>query len=256
MICHLIGGINLGMEGLAEKIVDWLKNEAADRNARGFVVGLSGGIDSAVTAALCKRACPDNTFGVIMPCHSNPQDEEHARLVAEHFNIPYEVINLKKPFDDMVELLDKEPYNPAKRDMAIANIKPRLRMTTLYFFAARRQSLVIGTGNKSELTVGYFTKYGDGGVDLLPIANLIKEEVIELAKVLGVPEPIINKEPSAGLWLGQNDEEEMGISYSELDEYIKTGKASERVKNRVDELARRSLHKKQLPAMPPPWEIN
>lgn len=246
----------MGMEGLAEKIVGWLKSEAADRNARGFIVGLSGGIDSAVTAALCKRACPDNTFGVIMPCHSNPQDEEHARLVAEHFDIPYEVINLNKPFDAMVELLDKEPYDSSKKDMTVANIKPRLRMTTLYFFAARRQSLVVGTGNKSELTVGYFTKHGDGGVDLLPISNLVKREVTELARVLDVPRVIIEKEPSAGLWLGQSDEEEMGISYNELDEYIKTGKATERVKSRVDELARRSLHKKQLPAMPPPWEVN
>lgn len=245
----------MGVEELAGNIIDWLKKEAKERNARGFVVGLSGGIDSAVTAALCKKACPDNTFGVIMPCHSNPQDEEHARLVAEHFDIPYKVIRLNKPFDDMVELLDGRPYDPTVRDMAIANIKPRLRMTTLYFFASRRQSLVVGTGNKSELTVGYFTKYGDGGVDLLPIANLVKREVKELAKVLGVPQPIIDKRPSAGLWLGQNDEEEMGISYDELDEYIKTGKASERVKNRVDKLARKSLHKKQLPAMPPPWNI-
>ncbi|MTI86298.1 MAG: NAD(+) synthase [Firmicutes bacterium] len=243
------------MEGLVEKLVEWLQSEAADRNASGFVVGLSGGIDSAVTAALCKRAYPDNTFGVIMPCHSNPEDEEHARLVAEHFDIPYKIINLNEPFDELVQLLDDKPYDPAQRDMSVANIKPRLRMTTLYFFAARRESLVAGTGNKSELTVGYFTKYGDGGADLLPIANLIKEEVTELAKALNVPEPVITKEPSAGLWLGQNDEEEMGFSYGELDEYIKSGKAPERVKNKVDELAQRSLHKKQLPVTPPLWDI-
>jgi NAD+ synthase len=244
------------MEGLAEKIVDWLENEATERNAQGFVVGLSGGIDSAVTAALCKRACPVNTFGVIMPCHSDPQDEKDARLVAEHFNVPYKLVRLDKPFDELVQLLDDEPYDPAKRDMSLANIKPRLRMTTLYFFAARRQSLVVGTGNKSELTVGYFTKYGDGGADLLPIANLIKQEVSELGRVLGVPEPVIEKEPSAGLWLGQSDEEEMGFSYRELDEYIKTGKAPDRVKEKVDELARKSLHKKQLPAVPPLWDID
>lgn len=240
----------MGIGDLADKIVDWLKNEVINRNAKGFIVGLSGGIDSAVTVALCKRACPDTTLGVIMPCHSDPLDEEHARLSAEYIDVPYQVVNLSKPFDCMVELLDKKPYDPTDKDMTIANIKPRLRMATLYFFAARRKSLVVGTGNKSEITVGYFTKYGDGGVDLLPISNLVKSEVVQLARFLKVPGPIIEKEPSAGLWLGQNDEREMGISYDELDEYIKTGKATERVKSRVDELALNSLHKKQLPAMP------
>lgn len=126
-------------------------------------------------------------------------------------------------------------------------------MITLYFFASRRKSLVVGTGNKSELTVGYFTKYGDGGVDLLPIANLVKRDVRRMAEVLGVPRPIIEKKPSAGLWIGQNDEEELGFDYDELDEYILTGQAPENVKSRVDELARKSLHKKQTPAMPPLW---
>lgn len=244
------------MEGLARNIVEWLKKEAFERDMQGFVVGLSGGIDSAVTVALCKRACPDNTLGVIMPCHSNPEDEEHARLVADHLNIPYIIINLNKPFEEMVRLLSGEEFDPEGKDMTIANIKSRLRMTTLYFYAARRSSLVVGTGNKSELTIGYFTKFGDGGADLLPIANLVKQEVKVLAATLGVPHPVIDKEPSAGLWIGQCDEEEMGFSYDELDNYIKHGKASEKVKSRVDTLARKSIHKRQVPATPPVWEIN
>ncbi|WP_243276918.1 NAD(+) synthase [Desulfallas sp. Bu1-1] len=238
-------------DNLAKKIEDWLRKQVQDRGARGLVVGLSGGIDSAVTAALCKNVCPDTTLGVIMPCYSDPQDAEHAELLAKTIGIKYKKVVLDEVFAKMVMLLTGEEYDPGKQDITIANIKPRLRMTTLYFYAARMQGLVVGTGNRSELTVGYFTKYGDGGVDLLPIANLVKKEVRELARLLGIPETIINKPPSAGLWRGQNDESEMGITYDELDNYILTGQASDRVRKIVDEMARKSLHKKQLPAIPP-----
>lgn len=236
---------------LAEKLTQWLRQQVSERGAQGFVVGLSGGIDSAVTVALCKRVCPDNTFGVIMPCHSDPNDAEDARLAAQAFDVPVKTIVLDEPFDMMVQKLTGEPYNPDNKDLTIANIKPRLRMTTLYYFAARNRYLVVGTGNRSELTVGYFTKYGDGGVDLLPIANLVKLQVRELAKYLEVPQPIIDKAPSAGLWAGQNDETEMGITYEELDSYILTGQADARVKKVVDNLESRSAHKKQMPALPP-----
>lgn len=234
-----------------EKITHWLKCALEDANARGFVVGLSGGIDSAVTAALCMRVCPDNTLAVIMPCYSNPQDELDARLVADALKIPLKEIVLDDIFEIFVKKLAGEQYDVTKKDITIANIKPRLRMTTLYFFAARRMSLVVGTSNKSELKVGYFTKYGDGGADLLPIANLVKTEVREFARYLGIPQRIIDKAPSAGLWAGHNDEAEMGVTYEELDCCILTGECSPKAKAIIEELDKRSEHKKMLPLMPP-----
>lgn len=239
------------MHELAQKLTGWLQEQVTQRGARGYVVGLSGGIDSAVTAALCKRACPDNVLGVIMPCYSNPRDAEDAWLVAEKFDIPCTTVVLDEPFQLLVRLLTGEAYVLNKKDLSIANIKPRLRMITLYFFAARNHYLVAGTGNRSELTVGYFTKYGDGGADLLPIGNLVKRQVFELAEFLGVPRRIIEKAPSAGLWPGQDDETEMGVTYQELDDFILTGNGTDRVREVIQCLATKSAHKKQMPALPP-----
>ncbi|AZR74129.1 NAD(+) synthase [Anoxybacter fermentans] len=236
-------------EKLTEKLVDWIRNKVRDAHAKGAVVGLSGGIDSSVTAVLCKKAFPDSTLGIIMPCYSNPQDEEDARLVAETFDIPYKVVHLEKTFDALRDAIGGTE-KLSQDNLALANIKPRLRMTTLYYFASLYNALVVGTDNRSELTVGYFTKYGDGGIDLAPLGNLVKTQVRELARHLGIPERIITKAPSAGLWENQTDEAEMGITYEELDHYILTGEAEPRVKEVVDRLHARSLHKLQPPPIP------
>jgi len=236
---------------MSARLCSWLQNELVLRNSRGYVFGLSGGIDSAVVAALCKIACGENVLGLIMPCHSDPQDKKDAELIAESFNVKTKTIILDHIFDLMLTNLTGEEYNPGHKDTAIINIKPRLRMITLYFFAARNQYLVAGTGNRSELTVGYFTKHGDGGCDLLPIGKLVKSQIYELAEYLNVPKSIIEKPPSAGLWKGQTDESEMRLTYQELDKFILTGNADDRVKDIINNLVSRSAHKKSFPVLPP-----
>ncbi len=228
-----------------------LTEQVIAANREGVVVGLSGGLDSSVTAVLCKRALAKNMLAVLMPCHSSQIDIEYAELIARKFDIPLKTIALDAVFDLLVETLPSEGLEPATQRLAEANLKPRLRMLTLYYLANRLNYLVVGTGNRSELAVGYSTKYGDGGVDILPLGNLVKSQVRELAKHLGIPQEIVQRPPSAGLWAGQTDEEEMGITYEELDRYLTTGKASEQVRKRVDGLAQASAHKRRTPLIPP-----
>jgi len=192
------------------QLVQWLKKKAKESGKSGFVVGLSGGVDSAVVAALALRASQNLTV-VIMPCHSNPQDAKDALKFAKKFKIKYLLIDLSTVYDALINIL------PKSSELTAANLKSRLRMCVLYHIAGIKNALVLGTGNKSEASIGYFTKYGDGGVDLMPIADFFKFEVYKLAEKLGVIREIIDKPPSAGLWENQTDESEMGITYKELD---------------------------------------
>lgn len=235
---------------LADQLVEWIRERVRLSQCKGIVVGLSGGVDSSTVAMLSKRAFPDDCLGVAMPCYSDPLDLEHAVLLADRACLEMRIVILDDVFDRLLEAMG-EIGPKVTRQMACANMKPRLRMTTLYYHANRLGYLVAGTGNKSEAIVGYFTKYGDGGVDILPLGNLVKTEVYGLAKYLGVPEQIIQKPPSAGLWADQTDEVEMGLAYQELDEYIKTGKASDETKKRITEMNAASEHKRKLPLVPP-----
>ncbi len=235
----------------AGKLTSWLESKLKESGCKSFIVGLSGGVDSAVVAGLCARVLPNDTYGIIMPCHSHPNDAMYARMVADAFNIKSKVVVLDEVYDCLLSKLTDESYEDNKQNMAFANIKPRLRMTTLYFYANKYNGLVVGTGNRAEIAVGYFTKYGDGASDLLPIANLVKGEVFELARYLGVPQPIIDKKPSAGLWYDQDDEEEMGITYKQLDQYLKTGEAEPHVREIIENLHRKSAHKRIPPPIPP-----
>jgi len=231
----------------AAKISTWIRAKVQESGAKGVIVGLSGGIDSSLVAVLSKRAMGDNLLGLIMPCHSIPADIDHAEMLAKKFSITTKTIDLAPVNDLMLKVL------PEGNAMARANLRPRLRMMTLYYFANSLGYLVAGTDNKTESFTGYFTKYGDGGVDILPISHLLKRQVRALARALGVPEEIITKPPSAGLWEGQTDEGEMGITYEELDTIIagiESGN-TEGLNPALVEKARRmhaaSDHKRRLP---------
>ncbi|NLC11265.1 MAG: NAD(+) synthase [Firmicutes bacterium] len=238
---------------VAERIVDWLKDKVYSAGGKGAVFGLSGGIDSALVAALCSQAFAENNLAVIMPCYSSAEDRADAYLVADKFKLKVQEVVLDEVFKTMLRQLGKPEETAKSHSLAAANIKPRLRMITLYYFASIYNYLVIGTGNKSEIYIGYFTKYGDGGADLEPIAGLLKDEVRELARFLGVPDKIIEKEPTAGLWQGQTDEKEMGFSYEELDKYIRFGREGlplDKVK-RIEHLHLSSEHKRAIPPVCP-----
>ena len=239
------------MEDLTEKLVGWIIEKTLEAGCGGVVFGLSGGVDSSVVGVLCQRAFPDNSLGVFISCHSDTSDLEDADLVARKFGIDTVTVMLDEMFDSFIRAFPDVGHGAETKKLAEANVKPRLRMTTLYYYANRLRYLVVGTGNRSEIAVGYSTKYGDGGVDILPLGNLLKSQVREMAVYLGIPDKIIRKPPSAGLWEGQTDEAEMGLSYEQLDRYLETGEAVEEVRLRVDALARTAAHKNMPPLIPP-----
>ncbi len=209
----------LNYEKLVLDIQNWISNYVKSANAENIVVGLSGGIDSAVTAALCTKALGNKcVFGLGLPCGSISQDLEDAKLVAKSLEINFTVLDLNPIHEKFLNLIGS---NYKRNNMADANLKPRLRMTTLYFYGQTKgKSLVAGTSNRAEIAIGYFTKYGDGASDFEPLASLYKQEVRKLAKILDIPEKIITKPPSAGLWAGQTDEGEIGLTYDILDEIL------------------------------------
>lgn len=233
---------------MRKKITGWIRAQLKASGAKGIVIGLSGGIDSAVAAALAKEAAgADNVLTLLMPCHSQYADLADAKLVAERLGVETKTINLSGVYDALTAIL------PPDKGIAAANLKPRLRMTTLYYFANKLNYLVCGTGNKSEEEAGYFTKYGDGGVDILPIGGLLKKQVRQLARELKIPQQVIAKPPSAGLWPGQTDEGEMGITYDELDDILeRMAKKKKQVLpeskvNKVKKMIKESEHKRQGP---------
>lgn len=223
---------------LEKKLVKWLKRKIKKSGRKGFVVGLSGGIDSAVVSVLCRKSVgKKNLLCLILPCRSQKQDIEDAKKVSKKFGLRNETIDLTKIYENLTGIL------PSADKLSEANLKPRLRMLTLYYFANNLGYMVAGTGNKSELSIGYFTKYGDGGVDILPLGNLYKSEVRELARFLKIPEEIIIKPPTAGLWTGQTDEGEIGMTYDELECRLKNKKLTKKLKN----LTTSAKHKLSLP---------
>ena len=241
-----------------------MRRQLAATGARGFVVGLSGGLDSAVVARLAQLAAPGSVIAAILPVHRDPKDESDAGIVARHFSLTTVRVDLSAAYDTTIaaaqaallalpeQTRGPKPSDPIRVRLPLANVKPRLRMTTLYFLANSLDYLVAGTGNRSELSIGYFTKHGDGAADLLPIGHLVKSEVRALARELNVPSAVIERTPSAGLWIGQSDEEEMGFTYADLERYLEEGPqgVSPALAMKIERLTRSGDHKRALPPMP------
>ncbi|MCL2838215.1 MAG: NAD(+) synthase [Oscillospiraceae bacterium] len=212
----------------------------------GIVFGNSGGKDSALVGILCKMAC-DNTVGIIMPCGTSQNygsDKTDAEILAEQFNIDTRIVDLTSTRDELVATVGG---NTKLTDSALSNIAPRLRMTALYAVAASENLLVAGTSNRSERHMGYFTKWGDGACDFNPIADLTVTETYEFLRYLNAPNVIIDKVPSAGLFEGQTDELDMGVTYRAIDNYLLTGEVSESDKAIIDRYHNSSEHKRKMP---------
>lgn len=207
----------INLPDVERRLVAFIKRKVRKARAEGVVVGLSGGVDSSVVATLCKKALgKNNVLGISMPEGgvTNPRDVADARDLSNRLGIRFRVIDIMP----VVEEIHQNLFDFSVRALIpAANIKPRVRMTILYYYANLLNRLVVGSGNRSELRAGYFTKHGDSAVDLMPLGCLYKTQVKQLAAHLNVPKQIIKKMPSAGLWRGQTDERELGLNYEKLD---------------------------------------
>lgn len=210
-------------EAIRPEAVALVEDVVDDADADGVVVGLSGGIDSTVTAHVAVEALGSGAVtGYTLPAAANShRSVEDARRVADRLDVAFDTIDVQPVLERFLETAfhDRDPVDAAD-EVAIGNATARLRMAALYLHANASDRLVLGTGNRTELLLGYFTKYGDGGVDLLPIGDLYKTEVRALARSVGVPDEVVRKPPTAGLWEGQRDEAELGAPYEAIDRVL------------------------------------
>ena len=203
-------------EDVTNKIANWIKTQSQKANAKGFVLGISGGKDSGVVAGLlCRAVGKENVFGVLMP-NGQQSDMDDSVMLCKHLGFDYKIVNISKMYNELVSATE------VTAKQALMNIPPRLRMSVLYSIAAEKNYLVCGTGNLSEKYVGYCTKWGDAACDLNPISTLTTEEVIKVGQFLELPEQVILKAPSDGL-CGLTDEDNLGFSYEVLNKYIRSG---------------------------------
>jgi NAD+ synthase len=259
VICLVIK-LPIDPEEVSIIIKDFIKIYFENSGCKGVVIGLSGGVDSAVIAILFRHILGKNkTKCLFLPDDATPElDFKHIDLIVKKFDLSCE----KKDITEVVKQITNNCVIEPDTN-ALANIKARVRMILLFEYANMTTSLVCGTSNKSELLVGYFTKYGDGGADIMPLGDLYKTQVWELAKYLKIPEVIISKPPSAGLWRGQTDEQELKLSYIELDrilaglerkidlkKIVKIAGVKLSDVERVKNMRRKSQHKRRLPLIP------
>lgn len=241
----------------SEEIIEFIRNYYKENNLKGAVIGISGGKDSAVVSGLFVKALgKENVVGLWLPCHSNEEDKNNAKELANHFNFELKEFDLTNIFDGYEEQF-KKINNPLNIELIDANIniKPRLRMTTLYYYAAylskknKGAYIVPGTSNKCEIYVGYFTKGGDNVCDIQVLSDLTVEEVIKVGEAIGVPKNIIYKTPDDGI-SGKTDEEKLGVKYKEIADVIENeGKnITEQTKERIQRLHKNNMHKFNIPA--------
>lgn len=239
---------------MRRQLVAWLRDRSQTAGAEGLVFGLSGGVDSAVVCGLCAEAVGrQRCLAVMLPLYSPPEDAELASRVAESFGVATTSLDLAEAYETVLEALQHAraaavgvaPRRSFDRQrLASANLKPRLRMLALYYFANVLDYLVVGTGNAAERVVGYFTKWGDAAADLAPLGDLTKREVRSLARELGVPDAVILRPSTAGLWSGQTDEAELGLSYERIDRYLAEGGSGDAAADaEIERRARSSAHK-------------
>ena len=252
---------------MLNEIINWIREEVKKTNAKGVIVAVSGGIDSAVVASLAVRSFPSDSIGLWLDIDSSLDSNRNAQRVFSKLNMRNLRVNLQPTFDNLVKTIfevgdpyrdletyeefektgvipiDKTYINHPNIDLIKGNLKARIRMASLYAHAQRNNYLVLSTSNLCEIEIGYYTKWGDGVGDIAPIAHLLKSEIYELAKELNIPKEVINAYPSADLWEGQTDEKEMGFTYDELEKFIKNEKISNESKMKIESLKKNNIHK-------------
>ena len=236
---------NINYKNYSIELIKWLKETCLNYPAKGFVIGISGGVDSAVAASLAAMTNLPIT-ALIMPSSNNQsQDMTDALKLIKKLDIPYHIVSIQPTYDIFIDSTADFTNCDNDRQLVIkGNAQARLRMMYLYAYAQQNERMVIGTDNACEWYMGYFTKFGDGAADILPLVNLKKSQVFELGKYLKVPSNILDKAPSAGLWQGQTDEDEMGVTYKEIDAFLDGEEVSENAKERIAFWHNRSHHKR------------
>ena len=241
------------LEEYLKYIETFLKDYIDKAHCDKYILGISGGVDSSLCAALARNAVgKDRLLCLILPIESHKADEEDALLLAKELDLNYVVVDGSDIFKGYVETFKKLGQDFDRS--TLGNLKARIRMSILYAFAQKYNGLVIGTDNADERYTGYFTKHGDGACDILPIAHLLKGEVVAASKILGISNHLAERTPTASLFEGQTDEGEMGVTYKDLDNYILGGKVDDAVEKRIQHLHKISEHKRASTPMPKPFD--